>query len=119
MALPDPLAITLDGAKSLPRIIDDGLKSTYVTADSKLTLTVSHQVTSKKKRTVIRIDETIVAADPLSAVQKSMVGSTYIVFDFPLWGFDLTKKLNQITALHALGSASTNAVYTRILNGEH
>lgn len=119
MALPDPLSLTLDGVKTPPKIIDDGLKSIYVSPDGKLSLTVSHQLSSGKRRTVVRLDETRVASDPLTAVQKSMVGSTYIVFDTPLWGFDVTSKVAQMTALNKVLSDTTNALAIRILSGEH
>lgn len=118
MALPDPMSLTLGGAQSLPKIIDDGLKSQYLTADNLLTETVSHQVGSKR-RTMIRLDQTKVAADPLTAVQKSLVGSTYVVFEFPLWGFSTADKIAQFTAISGQLTASTNALLTRIINGEH
>lgn len=118
MALPDPLSLTLGGAQSLAKIVDDGLKSQYLTSDNLLTETVSHTVNSKR-RTMVRLDQSKVAADPLTAVQKQLVGSTYVVFDFPLWGFSTADKIAQFTALSGQLTASTNALLTRILNGEH
>nr|QDH89558.1 MAG: hypothetical protein H2Rhizo31977e5871_000002 [Leviviridae sp.] len=118
MALPDPLSLTLGGAQSLAKIVDDGLKSQYLTADNLLSEVVSHQVNSKR-RTMIRLDQTKVAADPLTAVNKSLVGSVYTVFDFPLWGFSTADKIALFTALNGQLTASTNALLTRIVNGEH
>jgi hypothetical protein len=118
MALPDPQTLTLNGAQTLPKIVDDGLKSVYISADGKLTLTISHQVNARR-RTVVRLDETRVASDPITAVQKSIVGSTYIVGDFPLWGFTTAEKVAQLTSITSALAATTNALHTRILNGEH
>jgi len=119
MALPDPLSITLNGAKSLARIIDDGLKSQYTTADGLLAAQVSHQVTSSGRKTLVRLDEIKTAADPLTAVQKSVLGSAWIVFQDPTWGFSTADKIARYTALNGMLTASTNAILTRILGGEH
>lgn len=120
MALPDPQPLTLNGAQSLAKIIDDGLKSVYTSPDGKITLTVSHQITAgKRRKTLVRIDETVVAADPLTAVNTTMTGSTYVVFDFPVWGFSQAQKVAQLTGLTGSLTASSNALATRILNGEH
>jgi hypothetical protein len=120
MALPDPQSVTLSvGVVSIPKIIDDGLKSVYMSADGTVIETISHQVTPQKRRTMIRIDNSKVAADPITSVNKSIVGSGYVVLEFPTWGFTEADKIALFAALNTQLSAGTNALLKRILGGEH
>jgi len=120
MALNDPLSLTIAAATSpLPRIIDDGLKSVYISADGKITETVSHQVTSQKRRTLVRIDLSKVAADPFTAVNKVIPASVQFVFEFPTWGYTEQEKIDAYVGLNAQLTAATNAILKRVLAGEH
>jgi len=88
MALADPQTITINSvAKTLNRIKSDGLKSIYATDDEVFTFTVSHQESGKRTRRMIRIDERVVAADPLTALNEYKSLGVYIVIDEPEYGF--------------------------------
>jgi len=88
MALADPQSITINSvAKTLNRIKADGLKSIYATDDGVFTFTVSHQESGKRTRRMVRIDQRVVAADPLTAQNEYKSLGLYIVIDEPEYGF--------------------------------
>jgi hypothetical protein len=119
MALSDPLAITIGSALSLARVKDDGFASQYWLADRSVRETVSSQLDTTKSRTMVRVDKDIVAADPLTAVNKTLTGSAYLVLDFPLWGFSTADKIAFVTGLFTQLTASSNAVLTKVIQFEH
>lgn len=92
MALADPQTITINSvAKTLNRIKTDGMKSIYSTDDETFRFTVSHQETKAgRTRRMVRIDQRVVAADPLTAINSYKELGIYIVFDEPEYGFDDT-----------------------------
>lgn len=89
--LTEPISVTIDGvAHSMPRVSTQESKSIYVAADQNHTFTVSHQKTSANRvRSMVRIDERVVAADPLTAANKYESASIYVVFDVPAFGFSI------------------------------
>ncbi len=122
MSLADPQSITIGSAISLARVSDDGFKSQYYSADRSTRETVSSLVTkgaNGRTKTLFRVDQDIVAADPISAINKSLTGSCYVVFDYPLFGFSTATKINHFTGLSAQLTATTNLVLTKILQLEH
>lgn len=120
MALTDPLSITIGAAISLPRVSDDGLLSQYWSADRLVRETVSSQLlSSQRSRTMVRVDKDIVAADPLTAINKSQSGSAYLVLDFPLWGFSTADKIAICTGLFTQLTATSNAMLTKVIQFEH
>jgi hypothetical protein len=122
MALTQPLALTIGSALSLPRITDDGMKGEYWTADRMVRETVSHAVTrgaSGRTRSLVRVDKDVVAADPITAINKTLTGSVYTVFDFPLWGFSEADKIAIFAGLNTQLTASTNAILKQIIALEH
>ena len=88
MALADPQSIKINGVTtSLPRVSTGDFKSIYESADGLIKLSLS-TVSGKRKRQVVRVDVSKIAADPLIAtnnVEYSM--STYVVFDRPMVGY--------------------------------
>lgn len=122
MSLADPQSITIGSAISLARVSDDGFKSQYFSSDRTVRETVSSQLTTGsngRTKTLFRVDKDVVAADPISALNKSLTGSAYCVFDFPLYGFSTADKIAFFTGLSTQLTASTNAVLTKILQLEH
>lgn len=86
--LADPQVVTVDSVPiSCARIQSDGTKSVYSSADGNFKLTISHQSSKDRVRRMIRIDKTIVAADPLSAENEFKAAGIYLVIDEPLYGF--------------------------------
>jgi len=121
MALSDPQSITISGSTtSLPRITDVDNTGTYQSADGSLKLTViSAKTAAGRLRGVVRIDKTVIAADPLTAINQSYSGSIYQTFDFPINGFVTADKIAMFTGLNTQLTASTNAVLTKVLEMQH
>lgn len=122
MSLADPLSITIGSAISLARVSDDGFESQYYSADRLVRETVSSQLTqgsNGRTKTLVRVDKDVVAADPISSLNKTLTGSAYVVLDFPLFGFSTADKIAIFTGLSGQLTASTNSVLTRVLQLEH
>jgi len=122
MSLADPQSITIGSAISLARVSDDGFKSQYFSADRLVRETVSSQYTTGsagRTKTLVRVDKDVVAVDPISALNKSLTGSVYVVLDFPLIGYSTADKIAMFTGLSTQLTASTNAVLTKVIQLEH
>lgn len=116
----DPQTVTVAGvAKTLPGVFTEGAKKVYSTDDGVFTLTVSH-IKGKKKRSVIRLDHTKVAADPFQTDRNVSAGqSAYLVLEAPTNGlFSVTEQKDLIVALNALLSATSNALTVKFVAGE-
>lgn len=86
--LATPQSVTVNTvAISLHRVIDESTASTYKSADGSLQLRVSHQETKTRTRRMARLDQTDIAADPLTAENQYQKAGVYIVIDEPNWGF--------------------------------
>lgn len=84
----DPQSVTINAvAKSMPRIKQGATDATYRTADEAFQMRISHQVSKSRTRRMVRIDQNVIAADPLTAVNTSQSASVYIVIDEPKYGF--------------------------------
>jgi len=80
----DPQSITLNSVpKTLNRTKIGDENATYRTADADLALRVSHQTSKGRARRMVRVDHTIVAADPITAVNQQVKAGIYVVFDLP------------------------------------
>lgn len=89
MSLATPQSVTIDAvATDLHRIEDDQTSSVYQSSDDTLSLKVSHQKTKSRTRRMVRLDQTVIAADPLTAENVYQKAGVYIVIDEPLFGFD-------------------------------
>lgn len=112
MSLSTPQSVTINAvATDLNRVTESGLMSTYQSADGALKLTVSHQVGSARTRRMVRLDQTIIAADPLTAVNSYQKAGVYLVIDEPNVGFTDTQLDYIVDALVAwLSSANISAV---------
>lgn len=121
MALADPQTITVNTvAKTLNRVKSDGFQSIYQTDDEAYKFTVSHQETkSNRTRRMVRVDNRVVAADPLTSVNEYKEVGIYLVIDEPEYGF-ADADLNYITqALIAWLSASSGANVLKVLASQH
>jgi len=109
----DPQVITVNSvAKSMPRIDSDGTTAIYQTADEAFKMTISHQRSAKRIRTVVRVDQRVVAADPLTSVNAYQTLTDYHVIDRPLTGFTSTQVAQQVAALNAwLDSTAIGKLY--------
>jgi len=88
----DPQVVTVNAvAQSMPKIMSTGTKSEYSKADATFKLTVSHIDTKDRVRSMARIDQRAVVADPLTAVNDYDTLSFYFVLDRPVYGFTLAQ----------------------------
>lgn len=116
--LVDPQSITLNGvATSLPRNGGNGVNSNvYATADDLVKLTVrKDRSKAGRLRNEFRLEQSKVAPDPISAVNKSVGATVYIVVDRPSFGFSNAELGYLIEALKAAFVAGT---YNKVLGGE-
>lgn len=98
----DPQSVTINAVPvSLPRISTGQAESTYRSADETVQMRISHQESKGRKRHMVRLDKTVIAADPLTAENASQKAGVYIVVDEPLFGFDDTNLDYQVDALVA------------------
>lgn len=89
--LTSPQSVTINSvATDLNRTEPGQTSSVYESADGTLTFKVSHQASGKRMRRMARLDQTVVAADPLTAVNAYQKAGVYIVIDEPEFGFDAT-----------------------------
>lgn len=116
--LADPQSVTISGTPvSLPAVSRNGASSVYRSADGNHQLTVTHSSSraNDRIRHEIRLDKTVVAADPVSAVNKSVQASVYLVINEPAFGFtdaDLGAICSALTAFCTTGTIS------KVLGGE-
>ncbi len=116
MSFADPQSVTVNAvAKSMPRIMTGSTDSTYRTADGVFQMRISHQYTKSRSRRMVRLDQTVVAADPLTAVNSSQSAGVYIVIDEPKFGFDDTTLGYMVEALKGW---LTSANYNKLLGSE-
>lgn len=102
MALADPQTITVNTvAQTLNRVSSEKSKSVYKTADEQYTFTVSHQESGKRTRRMVRVDQRVVAADPLTSVNEYKSLGCYLVIDEPEYGFTDTQIDYVVQALAA------------------
>jgi hypothetical protein len=94
----DPQSVTVNAvAQSMPRIQVDGTKAIYQKPDQSFRLTISHQASNKRVRSMARIDQRAVVADPLTSVNDYETLGFYIVVDRPEVGFSSTQ-VDQLVA---------------------
>lgn len=112
----DPQSVTINATPvSLPRVLTGNQDATYRSADETVQVRISHQNTKSRKRRMVRLDQTVIAADPLSSENTSQKAGVYLVVDEPEFGFDDTSLGYLIDALKAFIDSSAIA---KLLGGE-
>lgn len=92
MALADPQTLTVNTvAKTLNRIKSDGYSAEYATDDEAFKMKISHQDSKNRTRRMVRIDQRVVAADPLTSINEYKTLGVYLVIDEPEYGFSDTE----------------------------
>jgi hypothetical protein len=88
----DPQSVTVNSvAQSMPRVQTNAQKSIYSKADETFKLTLSHTPTKDRVRSMARLDQRAIVADPLTAVNDYQTLSFYVVVDRPTYGFTMTQ----------------------------
>lgn len=91
MAFADPQTITVNAVpKTLNRIKSDGYSAEYSTDDEEYKMRISHQESKGHTRRMVRVDQRIVAVDPLTSVSEYKMLGVYFVIDEPEYGFSDT-----------------------------
>lgn len=85
----DPQTVTINAvAHSLPRVSGgNGTEAYYKNADQTVQLITKQNTTTKRFRREVRLVQSKIAADPLTAVNTEMSVSMYVVLDEPRYGF--------------------------------
>jgi len=102
--------------QTLARIKSDGYRSEYSEADEEFKLTISHQESKNRTRRMIRIDQRVVAADPLTSVNEYKDLGVYLVIDEPEYGFS-DAEIDYV--VQALAAWLTTANVTKVCGNEH
>lgn len=114
--LVDPQSVTINAvATSLPRTSAGPTQNVYTSADGNTTMTTRQNTTSQRFRREVRLSQRKVAPDPISAVNREIGVSVYLVVDEPKAGFTDAEIGYLIDALKAWAT-STN--YNKVLGGE-
>jgi len=114
--LADPQSVTVNAvAISLPRTQSGPTVNQYTAADGNTYVNTKQNVTASRFRREVRLSQRKIAADPISAVNKEIGVSVYLVIDEPKTGFSDTEIGYLIDALK-LWLTSTN--YNKVLGGE-
>jgi len=114
--LTDPQSVTVNAiAIPLPRTVQSPTSNVYTSADGNTVLTTRQSSSSTRFRREIRISQQKVAADPISAVNKQVGHSVYLVIDEPKYGFT---DVELGYAIDALKAWLTSVNYNKVLGGE-
>ena len=114
--LTDPQSVTINAvATSLPKTNSGPTQNVYTSADGNTSMTTKQNVSAARFRREVRLSQQKVAADPISAINKQIGASVYLVIDEPRFGFSDVEIGYLIDALKAW-STSTN--YNKVLGGE-
>lgn len=92
MSLATPQTVTINAVPmTLNKITEEATASLYASDDDTITLRVSHQASKTRTRRMVRIDQTKIAADPLTSVNTYQKAGVYVVIDEPTYGFSNTE----------------------------
>lgn len=126
--LTDPITIAagFPVTGSVPAISREPNKSVYrvVSAGKTYLFTISHQNTKTRLRTMIRLDVSDIASDPLvPANSRPRSITTYLVIDHEPGFSSVADVVSAVTSLHGFMATSTfanfvNTTLTRIVSGE-
>jgi len=121
MALTDPQSITPSGgsAISLPLTSRGTNQAEYTSADGLTHEIFSSSYGKARNRRVARVDQSKITADPFKPSENVRVGmSVYTVVDLPTVGFSVAEAQALWVGFNAQLAASSNAIITKVLQGE-
>lgn len=117
MAFADPQTLTVNSiAKTLNKVSSEGSRTVYATDDEIYKMTISHQESKNRTRRMVRVDQRVVAADPLTSVNEYKTLGFYFVIDEPEFGFTDTEIDYVVQALKVWAS-SANVL--KVLGNQH
>jgi hypothetical protein len=90
--LTDPQTITVNAvAKTMPKVSSNGTSTQYKLADDSFRLDVSHQKSKGRIRSLAKVTQRAVVADPLTSVNDYEELAVHVVIDRPEVGFTSTQ----------------------------
>jgi len=115
--LTDPQSVTINAvAVSLPRTQQGPSQNLYTSVDGKTVMTTKQNTTTARFRREVRLAQTKIAADPISAVNKESGFSVYFVVDEPRSGVFSDTEIGYVIDALKTWLSSTN--YNKVLGGE-
>ena len=118
--LNDPQSVTINAsAVTLPKTNPGQTQNVFTSADGLTTMTTKQNQTASRFRREVRLSQSKVAADPISAVNKREGFSVYLVIDEPRSGVFTDAEIKYVsTALVGWLSGSSYANHDKLLGGE-
>lgn len=117
MSFADPQTVTINAvAKTLNKVKSEGASSEYATDDEVFKMRISHQEGRNRTRRMARIDQRVVAADPLTAANEYKTLGVYLVIDEPEYGFSDTEIDYVVQGLKTWLSTAT---VTKLCTAQH
>jgi hypothetical protein len=113
--LADPQSIN---SISLPRTGIGTDSAVYTSADGALSLRVQKVSGKDRNRFIVSVQSTKIAADPLTAVNQRISAVASVTVTAPLSGFTATELKDLYKGLGDALSATTYAMFLKILGGE-
>lgn len=115
--LTDPQSVTINTvATPLPRTSQGTSQNLYTSADGKTVMTTKQNITNARFRREVRLAQTKIAADPISAINKESGVSVYFVVDEPRSGVFSDAEIGYL--IDALKTWLSSANYNKVLGGE-
>jgi hypothetical protein len=115
--LADPQSVTINAvATSLPRVSIGATQNVYTTVDGNTSMTTKQNTTSARFRREVRLAQKKIAADPISAINKELGVSVYLVIDEPRTAVFSDVEIGYL--IDALKAWLTSANYNKVLGGE-
>lgn len=116
--LADPQSVTINAvATSLAKTNQGPNQNVFTSADGKTAMTTKQNVTSARFRREVRLAQTKIAADPISAINKESGVSVYLVVDEPRSGVFSDTEIGYL--IDALKAWLTSTNYNKVLGGEY
>lgn len=119
MAFSDPQTVTINAiANTLPRTGFGPSDGNFTKDDGNIKLTISHQF-NKRVRHVARIDQSIIASDPLvTGNNLKLSQSIYLVIDTPVTGLTPAQVKQLGDGFLTWLTASSGANLAKVIGGE-
>jgi len=116
----DPQSITISAATtSLPRVSTNGGATRYSSADGAIQEFVSHTANGKRIRSVLGLQISKYAADPLFPAQNTPYSATFKVFrDAPLVGYTVAEQKAAWDGLLVQLAATSGLLTTAFFGGQ-
>lgn len=114
--LADPQSVTVNAvAVSLPRISVNPGNTTYSSLDGNTGFAIKQSQSKDRFRREIRLTHQKISPDPISALNKQIGASIYLVIDEPKYGYTDVEIGYYVEALKGWLSAAN---YNKVLGGE-